>query len=100
MADTPEGEIGKVHPGLRVAGFGRDTEPVRRFIRIARDSSTGQIEQAECPRCGPVTSLRGAAIPNRRLRMIRGECLAALGVKVAYPRRRFRIPGHRSSAQP
>src|SRR5258708_29185311 len=100
MANTPKGEIGKVRPGLRVAGFGGDTEPVRRFIRIARDSSPGQIEQAECPRCCPVTSLRGAAIPNRRLRMIRGECLTTPGVKVAYPRRRFWIPSHRSSAQP
>jgi hypothetical protein len=41
MANTLKVEIGKVRAGLRVAGFGGDAEPVRRLIRIARDSSPG-----------------------------------------------------------
>ncbi len=44
---TPQQKIGEIHPGLRIAGVGGDSEPVRRLFRIARHPGASQIKQAK-----------------------------------------------------
>ena len=74
ITDTSQEKIGKVHPGLRIAGVSGDTEPVRRLFRIARDPGASQIKQAERPRRCAVAGLCGAAKPDRRLRVVGRQC--------------------------